>query len=178
MKKLAYLVATIFGLTLFSCSESDQSKEVKVEEAVLKGHEPFSLSQWGYDLKLMVPKEETHGKPNVTLTEMGTIKIIVGLDFGLEIGFGEADIPLLKADLKEDLIFTSEIVKEEENALIYTQTIPDAGVKKQSHFMYKAIVGSDFYEVRDVSDNNYSVGMVGKMLEAAKTIQLNSQPSK
>jgi hypothetical protein len=178
MKKLAYLVATIFGLTLLSCGGSDQPEEVVVEEVVLKGYEVFNLSEWGYALNLMVPKEEIHGKPNVTLTEMGTIKIVVGADFGLEIGYGEADIALLKGDLKENLIFTSEIIKEEENALIYSQTIPNVGVKKQSHFLYKAVIGSEVYEVRDIVDNHYGIGMVEKMLEAAKTIESNLQASK
>jgi len=74
-------------------------------------------------------------------------------------------------DLKDDLVFSSEIINEEENAIIYTQDIPDSGVKTQNHFLYKAVVGADVYEVRDVIDGEFGSGMIEKMLEAAKTIK-------
>ena len=85
--------------------------------------------------------------------------------------YGEADLALLKSDLQEDLVFTSEIIKEEENALVYSQNIPDAGVKTQNHFLYRAEVGIEVFEVRDVIDGEYGSGMIEKMLEAAKTIK-------
>jgi hypothetical protein len=178
MKNVAYLIAIVFGLTLASCGGSDKSTEDKEDIVQLKGYESLNLSEWGFDLNLMVPKEEINGKPKVKLTEMGTLQVVVGLDFGIEIAYGEADIPRLKTDLKEDLVFTSEIIKEEENALIYSQNIPDASVKKQCHFLYKAVVGTENYEVRDVVDYDYGAGMVEKMLEAAKTIQANTEVSK
>jgi len=74
-------------------------------------------------------------------------------------------------DLKEDLVFSSEIVKEEENAIIYKQDIPDSGIKTQNHFFYKAQVGIDVYEVRDLIDGSYGLGMIENMLNAAKTLR-------
>ena len=119
----------------------------------------------------MVPKAEIHGDPEIVETENGALEIVVGLDFGIEIMYGEGDIKLLKMDLKDNLVFTSEIIKEEENAIIYTQDIPDSGVKTQNHFLYKAEVGADVFEVRDLVDGEFGSGMIEKMLEAAKTIK-------
>jgi hypothetical protein len=85
--------------------------------------------------------------------------------------YGEGDIELLKMDLKEDLVFSHEIIKEEENALIYSQDIPDAGVKTQNHFFYKAQVGNEIFEVREILDGEYGKGMIEEMLAAAKTIK-------
>jgi hypothetical protein len=171
MKKIAYLCATILGLTIASCGGAEESTEVKVEEVVLKGYEELNLSEWGFNLTVMVPQADFHGKPEVTLTERGSLEIIVGFDFGIEIMYGDADIEMLKSDLKEDLIFTSEILKEEEKAIVYSQNIPDSGVKTQNHFLFKAEIGTDVYEVRDVVDNEYGEGMIQKMLEAAKTLK-------
>ena len=171
MKKIAYLFATIFGLTLASCGGTDESTDVKVEEVQLKGYEELDLTEWGFNLSMMVPQADFHGNPVVTLTERGSLEIIVGLDFGIEIMFGEADIAMLKSDLKEDLIFISEILHEEEKAIVYSQDIPNSGIKTQNHFLYKAEVGTDVYEVRDVVDKEYGEGMIKKMLEAAKTIK-------
>ncbi|PCI99866.1 MAG: hypothetical protein COB15_03515 [Flavobacteriales bacterium] len=172
MKKITYLFATIIALSLTACGGgAEEPVEEVVETVVLKGFEELNLSEWGFNLIVMVPKEEIHGTPEVTLTERGALEIVVGLGFGLEIMYGEADIELLKMDLKEDLVFTSEIIKEEENALIYSQNIPDSGVKTQNHFLYKAQIGTEVYEVRDIIDGEFGSGMIEKMLKAAKTIK-------
>ena len=171
MKRLTYLFATIIALSLTACGGTEEPAEAVVETVSLKGFEELNLSQWGFNLIVMVPKEDLNGAVEVTLTERGALEIVVGLDFGLEIMYGEADLELLKMDLKEDLVFTSEIIKEEENALIYSQNIPESGVKTQNHFLYKAQIGAEVYEVRDIIDGEFGSGMIEKMLEAAKTIK-------
>lgn len=173
MKRLTYLFATIIALSFTACG-GDEGTDETVEVVELKGYEELNLSEWGFDLTVMIPEAEIHGDPEVLLTERGALEIVVGLDFGLEIMFGEGDIELLKMDLKDDLVFTSEIVKEEDNAIIYTQDIPDSGVKTQNHFLYKAEVGTNIYEVRDIVDGEFGSGMIEKMLEAAKTVKSSS----
>lgn len=160
----------IFTLLIFSaCGGDEQVAETPVVE--LKGYEELDLNPWGFQMAIMVPNAEENGEPNVELTERGALEIIVGQSFGIEIMFGEGDIELLKMDLKEDLVFTSEILKEEPNALIYKQDIPDSGIKTQNHFFYKAQIGTDIYEVRDLIDGSYGQGMIESMLNAAKTIR-------
>ena len=172
MKRITYLFATIVVLSFTACGgESEDLTDETVETVELKGFQELDLSEWGFDLTVMVPQADIHGDPEVILTERGSLEIVVGTDFGLEIMFGEGDIELLKMDLKDDLVFTSEIIKEEENAIIYSQDIPDSGVKTQNHFLYKAVVGADIFEVRDVIDGEYGSGMIEKMLQAAKTIK-------
>jgi len=176
MKKLTYLCLFLLTVSIVACGgeSTEEISEETTEVVKLKGFEKLDLSEWGFNLTVMVPKAEIHGNPEVELTERGALEIIVGLDFGLEIMYGEADIDLLKMDLKEDLVFTSEIIKEEEKAIIYTQDIPDSGVKTQNHFLYKAEIGADVFEVRDVIDGEFGSGMIEKMLEAAKTIKLST----
>lgn len=176
MKQLT-LILSIFSFLLITSCGGDATTEVteNTEETVqLKGFEELDLSEYGFNLTMMVPEAETNGAPEVVLTERGALEIIVGSNFGIEIMYGEGDLELLKTDLQEDLVFKSEIVKEEENALIYKQDIPDSGVKTQNHFFYKAVVGNDVYEVRDVMEGEYGEGMIEKMLEAAKTIKASS----
>jgi hypothetical protein len=172
MKRLTYFFATVIALSFTACGGDEAGNtDETVETVELKGYEELNLSEWGFNLTVMVPEAEIHGDPEVVLTERGALEIVVGLDFGLEIMFGEGDLELLKMDLKDDLVFTSEIVKEEENAIIYTQDIPDSGVKTQNHFLYKAEVGTDVYEIRDIVDGEFGSGMIEKMLEAAKTVK-------
>lgn len=177
MKQLAILFSLLSVLVFSSCGNetpSDENTENTDETVQLKGFEELNLTDYGFNLSIMVPEAETNGAPEVVLTERGALEIIVGSSFGIEIMYGEGDLELLKTDLQEDLVFKSEIIKEEENALIYKQDIPDSGVKTQNHFFYKAVVGKDIYEVRDVMEGEYGEGMIEQMLEAAKTIKSTS----
>ena len=162
----------IFTILIFTACGGDEGADV-VENAPieLKGYEELDLNPWGFQMAIMVLNAEENGEPQVALTERGALEIVVGQAFGLEIMFGEGDIELLKMDLKEDLVFTSEIVKEEPNALIYKQDIPESGIKIQNHFFYKAQIGADVYEVRDLIDGSFGSGMIESMLNAAKTLR-------
>jgi hypothetical protein len=174
MKKIAYLFIALTFMMVTSCggdATTDESTENTENTVELKDFEELNLEEYGFNLIVMVPKAELSGEPQVVLTERGALEVIVGSDFGLEIQFGEGDLELLKTDLKEDLVFTSEIILEEENALIYSQDIPDSGVKTQNHFLYKAVIGSETYEVRDLMDGEYGTGMIERMLSAAKTLK-------
>jgi len=177
MKQLALILSILSILVLTSCGGENpvENPEENTEEVQLKGFEELDLTEYGFNLSVMVPEAETNGEAQVNLTERGALEIVVGDGFGLEIMFGEEGaLELLKTDLAEDLVFKSEIIKEEENALIYTQDIPDSGVKTQNHFFYKAAVGADIYEVRDIMEGEYGASMIEKMLKAARTIKSTS----
>ena len=176
MKRLAYILLAFVLITFTACGGGESTGEDVVadeqnEAPKLKGYEEFDLSPWGFNLSVMVPDAAANGAPEVILTERGALEVKVGTAFGLEIMYGEGDIELLKMDLKEDLVFSHEIIKEEENALIYSQDIPDAGVKTQNHFFYKAQIGNEIFEVREILDGEYGKGMIEEMLAAAKTIK-------
>jgi len=138
---------------------------------VLKGYEELDLTQWGFPMSVMVPDAENNGEAQVTLTNRGALEIIVGQSFGIEIIYGEGDIELLKMDLEEDLVFSSEIVKEDSTLLIYKQDIPESGIKTQHHFFYKTLIGNDIYEVRDLQGEQYGEKMIEDMIKAAQTLR-------
>ena len=117
MKRLTYILAAFLLINFLSCGEGGSDVEVVedvAEGSVLKGYEKLDLSQWGFNMTIMVPNAEINGEPEIILTDRGALEVVVGLYFGIEIMYGEGDIELLKMDLKDDLVFSSEIVKEEE----------------------------------------------------------------
>ncbi len=179
MKKFTFLFLSLALIVISSCGgdnsteeNTSNNQENTVKKHKLKGYEELDLNPWGFELSIKVPNATENGEPEVLLTERGALEISVGRSFGLEIMFGEGDIKLLKSDLKDNMVFNSEIIKDEPNALIYTQTIPNSGVKPQNHFFYKAVIGNDIYEVRDLIDGEYGIKLIEKMLDAAKTIKL------
>jgi hypothetical protein len=154
----------------------EQTTTADTTTVQLEGFEPFDLSPWGFEMTIMVPKAETHGEPQVNLTEWGALEIMVGKDYGLEVMFGEGDIELLKMDLNEDLVYKSKILFEEPNGIIYERKIPESGIAPEFHFFYASKQGNDTYEVKDLMIETYGKKMIEKMYEAAKTLKLKEQP--
>ena len=179
MKRISYFIILIVFVSLTSCGGDNTELSTENIEAPkeLKGYEELDLNQWGFQMSILVPNAEQNGEAQVVLTERGALEIVIGSSYGIEIMYGEGDIDLLKMDLKEDLVFTSEIVKEEANYIIYKQDIPNSGVKTQNHFFYRAQLGTDVYEVRDLIDGNYGTGMIDKMLESVNTLS-EKKPAK
>jgi len=169
MKNFIYLILSVILFT--ACGEDSNVDSETEQTSGLEEYEEIDLTQWGFEMSIMVPNAEGNGDPEITLTERGALEILIGNDFGIEIMFGEGNLALLKADLKEDLVFTAKIVEEEEDALVYIQNIPNTEVKEQNHFFYKKSIGNDIYEVRDLIDGEYGLEMIKKMLAAAKTIK-------
>jgi len=168
MKQIKYLVIVTL-LSLIACN--NEATDVEKKQDDLKGYEELSLSEWGYDLSIMIPNTEIHGTPKVELTEGGAVKIIVGSNYGVQIEFGEGDIELLKEDLADNLVYTSEIILADSVSLIYKQDIPNSGVKTQHHFFYKANIDSFVYEITDIKEEEYKEGMIIQMLKAVKTLK-------
>jgi len=172
MKKTLYILTLITASILVACGGSEtEIVSDKVETVSYKGLEKLSLVEHGYNLSIMIPRADMNGAAAVNKTSRGTLEIVIGLNYGIEIMFGDGDIELLKTDLKEGLVFHSEIVKEEINALVYTQYIHDSDVKTQNHFMYRAEVGGNIFEVKDIAERDFGSGMIEKMLTSAKTIK-------
>lgn len=177
MKRSLYFAALALLVSFTSCGgdNTDSSNNTVEAPKELKGYEELDLNQWGFQMSIMVPNAEQNGEAEVILTERGALEIIIGSTYGIEIMYGEGDIDLLKMDLKEDLVFTSEVIKEDEKFIIYKQDIPDSGVKTQNHFFYRAQLGTDVYEIRDLIDGNYGMGMIEKMLESVNTLKEKQQ---
>lgn len=172
MKNLIYLFLSVALLT--ACGDSGDIDESKGDSVKIKGYEELDLTPWGFEMSLMVPNADMNGEPDVVLTERGALEIVVGTSFGIEIMFGEGNMELLKTDLKEDLVFVSDIVTEEADLLVYTQNIPNSEIKTLNHFFYKKQIGADTYEIRDIMGVDYSMEMIEKMVKAVKTIQFKA----
>ncbi|PIQ14510.1 MAG: hypothetical protein COW67_13415 [Flavobacteriales bacterium CG18_big_fil_WC_8_21_14_2_50_32_9] len=170
MKNIAFILLLFSFISFFSCDNEEKSTDEN-KIIVLKGYEELDLTQWGFPMSVMVPDAENNGEAQVTLTNRGALEIIVGQSFGIEIIYGEGDIELLKMDLEEDLVFSSEIVKEDSTLLIYKQDIPESGIKTQHHFFYKTLIGNDIYEVRDLQGEQYGEKMIEDMIKAAQTLR-------
>lgn len=170
MKNSTVILSILCSIFLFSCDNEEKTiDDTKIIQ--LKGHEELDLTQWGFPMSVMVPDAENNGEAKVTLTNRGALEIIVGQSFGIEIIYGEGDIELLKMDLEEDLVFSSEIVKEDSTLLIYKQDIPESGIKTQHHFFYKTLIGNDIYEVRDLQGEQYGEKMIEDMIKAVQTLR-------
>jgi len=172
MKKIVYVLLSFILLNSCGSSssgDSDTNNEEVVKE--MKGFEELDLTPWGFEMSLMIPNAEKNGDPEVTLTERGALEIVIGKGFGIEILFGEGNLKLLKTDLEEHPFFETDIIKEEKDALVYKQVIPNSEVKERHHFFYRIELGNDIYEIMDLKEGEFDLNEVEKMLSSAKSIK-------
>lgn len=172
MKNTTFLFLAVFSTFLFvACGDDNNTTDNTQEVVQLNGHEELDLRPWGFPMSVMVPDAENNGEAKVTLTDRGALEVIVGQNFGVEIIYGEGDLELFKMFLEEDLVYSSEITKEDSTLLVYKQDIPESGIKTQYHFFYKKLIGNDIYEVRDLQGEQYGEKMIEDMIKAVNTLR-------
>lgn len=170
MKNTTFLILLLSILTFISCGNSTTPTE-ETQQIVIKGYEEIDLTPWGFPMTLLIPDSANNGSPKVEATNRGALEIVVGQNFAIEIIYGEGNINFFKSDLEEDLVFTSEIIREDSTLLVYKQDIPDSGVKTQHHFFFKTVIGKDTYEVRDLQSEQFNEKAIEDMIKAVKTLR-------
>ena len=177
MKQLFTFLSLCAVISLTSCGGEEKPDEGDTQEVKeLKGHDELDLSEYGYNLSLMVPDENV-GIPSVEVTDWGNVEIRVGKAFGIQIIEGPGDFDLLKSDLNDDLVFKSEIISEEPDCIIYKRVIPDTQIEPQFNFFYVSKIDGLTYEVQNLKDETYSEGAIKKMVDAVRTLHSNKANS-
>ena len=172
MKKLLYILPLTVAF-LFACGGGTESTEGTDEtestEEVVEAAEGTAtdLSDFGLPYALVIPDA---GSAQISENDWGGVEIVNGDGFMISLSFGEGNLELLKSDLNDDAVYTSTILDEGENYIVYKREIPDAGVTPEVHFMYVATFGEDVIEVQNMKDVTYEEGAIKTMLSSAKSM--------
>lgn len=127
---------------------------------------PLDLKDKGLPFALLVP-DTSVGYPEVINQSWGSTEIKVGKKFQLEIAIG-GDLGMLKADLKADDVYTSEIIEETPTSILYRSKIADSGIKPEHHFYAVVTINGTQYEVKDMKNGGpYGERSARQMMEAA-----------
>lgn len=172
LTKLSHVVVIVllFSMVFLSCGESTEANQVDSTTVLLPHHMEVDISPYGFLATIQIP-DTTVGIAEYNETNWGALEIKVGKGFGISIQSGEGNMELLKKDLKEDLVFTNEIIAETPNSIIYKRTIKDAEIKPLYHFFYFDTIDGYIVEVKSLDMEEYTQKNVEDMLKAAQTLK-------
>lgn len=170
------LIVIALTFSLFSCSGSGKdpkgTTEEEVNEASILPNKTvvMDLMQYGFEVNLPVP-DTTNKVVKITPNPNGTINVIVGINYGVTIGY-DGDLLMFKEDLKiTNDAFDYEIVDEKDDFIVYTTTLKD-GSKKFFHFYGVKEVNGAFFEFFDlVGEEHFSEKAIRKMVDFCKSTE-------
>jgi hypothetical protein len=171
MKKLFYIIPLTIAFA-YACGGGGETTEESAgaestEEAIVATGTAVDLGDYGMPYSMMVPDAAT---AQISENDWGGVEILNGPGFMVQVAFGEGDLTMFKSQLN-DGIYTSTILDEAENYVVYKREIADAGVAPEVHFMYVATFGEDIIEISNLKENVYDEATIKKMLAAAKSFQ-------
>lgn len=169
---LAIVCALSFAIFSTSCGNGEENVVAEDTLPKLKGYVELDLAEYGYNLTVMVPDENT-GVPEINATDWGNVEIKVGKAFGIQVMEGPGDFELLKSDLNSDLVYKSEILKEEGDCVVYKRVIPDTEIEPETNFFLVVEVDGLKYEIQNMKEDVYSEGAIDKMVQAGRQTKSN-----
>lgn len=175
MKKFAYLLMLPLALLFTQCGDGNGNGEDGTEETVDLGRtEDIDLNEYGYPMVISVPKSgDVDSSYTIQELDWGALEIRVGMNFAIQISGGDGDMALAKEDIDGELIYESNYVVDEPDAILYSLTnkmAPDMDVSFR-FFVIKRD-GAHAYEIRSIVDEGYSEGATTKMFNIAKAIKI------
>lgn len=154
-------------------SESTEGGSTTTSESdIAPGLVEYDLSAHGLPLLIQVP-DTSKAEPNIEYNNMGKLAVRIGKEFQIQIG-EEPDMELKRMDLSEDLVFTSTMISEQPNFILYKSEVADAdaGVAPRYHFYLVLEIDGVAYEISDIDEGEpFDEAPIEEMLRCAQTIK-------
>ena len=165
MKKLTFIAFTILGLIACgggensskenTTDESAMSEESK-READYKGMEMLDLTPYDIYASIYIP-DASKGKPEISTTDWGSIEIVVGKNYGVEVAPAGLTVEEKKAELEADLVYSIEYIEDSPDKIVYKKVIKQMAensddYKPEVHFFMNVDTGGEMFEVKSLNN--------------------------
>lgn len=171
MKNLALSIA-IASCLFFVQSCSDESQKQPENSIALQPNDSlFHVNEGGYNFNIILPKDMMiDNVPSISVNSAtGELNLHLGNQFWIVASLEKADIASIKAELNEDMLFTSRIVEESNNSIMYQRILPD-GTEYDYSFKCSNEVGGKPYFFRTCEEGEFNMENVGRMKQAISTV--------
>lgn len=176
MKKIKYIIP-VFISALIACGgggePAAESEENGTEATETMSGAETDLTEYGMPFSIVVP-DAGSGQVEIKANDWGGVEIVKGEGYMMSIAYGEGDIDMLKFDMGEDLVYSSEIIEEGENFVFYKREIPESGMAPEYHFMVVYMMDGEAIELTNMKDVIFGEEAARKMLNSAKTFKENA----
>ncbi len=178
MNKSKVVFVLIASLFLFSCGGTAETKEESnsTEELSAESYEgmtEISLSEFGLEATIQIP-DESKGKAEITETSFGSIQIVVGKNYGIEIVPFGLSIDEKKEELAGDLVYNVEYLTENPNLIEYKRTIKESDVEEEYQFFMNKELNGEVYEIKSISEMSFKKFALKSMVNSAKSLKMKN----
>lgn len=155
-------------------SSENENAPIPTEKVDYSNMHEIDLSEYNVPAFIFIPNENK-GKAKIEETAYGSVQIEVGERFGIEVLPFGLSLTEFKAELENDMVFQVEIIEETENYITYQKTIADSGTEAEFHFFFSKNLEGDLFEVKSMSEKEFSEGALKEMLKSAKSLSSKTQ---
>jgi hypothetical protein len=150
-------------------SNSETEGTENASEMDLNTMAEVDLSDFDLNASIYIP-DDSKGKPEINTTNFGSIQIVVGKDYGIEIVPFGLTVSEKKEELEGDLVYDIEYLSESDNSIYFKRTIKDSDVKAEFHFFMTKEINGDLIEIKSLNQT-YSERAIEKMIQSAKSLE-------
>lgn len=172
MKKWTFALTTFIVIaTLNSCDNTTTATNDEKEMALQPNDSLFHINQGGYDFKIILPKDlMIENAPKIEMNNAtGELDIHIGDQFWIIASLEKQEIAKIKAELNEDMLFTSRIVEENDKSILYQRILPD-GAEYDFSYKYTGEIDGKPYFFRTSEEGEFKMDHVTKMKQAINTV--------
>lgn len=178
MKKLTSILFIGLIAFLFACGgganqdqTESQSTENQNEKAAADYSDMESHDLSSYDIPAQIYLPGNMGKPDMNLTDWGSLEIRIGENYGLEIVPFGLLLSEKKAELEADLVYQINYLEEKPDLLVYEKSIQDSDVDPEYHFFINREIAGEVYEIKSLAALSMKKAQMEKVLKAAKSFE-------
>ncbi len=171
MKNLALSIAIVSCLFFAQSCSNESQKQLENSIALQPNDSLFHVNEGGYNFNIILPKDMMiDNVPSISVNSAtGELNLHLGNQFWIVASLEKADIASIKAELNEDMLFTSRIVEESNNSIMYQRILPD-GTEYDYSFKCSNEVGGKPYFFRTCEEGEFNMENVGRMKQAISTV--------
>jgi hypothetical protein len=172
MKKTTLLLSALSFLTVLnSCENQSTATEKKAEITLQPNDSLFTVNEGGYNFQIVLPKDlMIANTPSISMNEAtGELNIRCGEQFWIIASLEKTDIPAIKNMINEDMLFTSRVIEETNNSILFQRILPDG---TEYDYNYRSISNIDGkpYIFKTSEEGEFSMESVGRMKLAISTV--------
>lgn len=167
-------IIAVMTIALNSC-DTNTSTESKTATVVLQPNDSiFTVNEGGYSFQIILPKDMMISNvPEISLNgATGDLHIQLGEQFWIVASQEKADIPQIKSDINDDMLFTNRIVEETANSILFQRILPD-GTTYDFNFCSFGDIGGKPYVFKTCEEGEFSIESVNRMRQAISSVHQN-----
>ncbi len=173
MKKTGFLLTILALICAMQACETSTQPAVQQAEAMPKSPNDslFAVNEGGYNFAIFLPKDlMIENEPEIRFNSAtGDLHIRIGERFWIVASQESKDISKLKEEINENMLFTSRIIEETNNALLYQRLLPD-GRAYDYNYRYLSSIGGKPYFFKTCEEGEYSKESVDMMKSAIMSV--------